>query len=97
MGAKLLREYQDKNQMLRPGKPFAAPWIVLNGVSSWNMQFYSEVLLGAFCSWYSGDTLPKPCRLDADNANSVTYRKIGHCFDKTVGSGEPPLVMGHIA
>lgn len=64
LGYKLQEEFIAKGDAVKPEKPRAFPWIVLNGFSSLKNIMYKQNLLMAFCFWYSGDPVPKPCRLE---------------------------------
>jgi len=85
LGWKLQKGFIAKGDAAKPDKPLAVPWIVLNEVSSQKAQIYEQNLLWALCSWYSGDPVPKPCRLEnlfRDNGNDeyvMRDRNFGWC------------------
>jgi len=84
LGWKLQEEFMAKGDAAKPEKPWYGPWLVLNGISTSKSIMYKNNLLWALCSWYSGDPVPKPCRLEnlfRDNGNEyvMTDRNFGWC------------------
>uniref|UniRef100_A0A914CN99 Gamma-interferon-inducible lysosomal thiol reductase n=1 Tax=Acrobeloides nanus TaxID=290746 RepID=A0A914CN99_9BILA len=61
-GDKMQQEDAKKTDNIWPDKHEYVPWLVFNGVSLKNAQFFIKNLPSAICEWYVGDRPPSACR-----------------------------------
>lgn len=61
LGDELQMEMAKKTEDIWPEKHDFVPWIVVNDVSTTNMQINQDNLLNVLCTWFRGATKPKGC------------------------------------
>lgn len=62
-GDELQSRMADRTEGIRPEKHTYVPWLVMNNVSTMQMQLYFglEGIFYLLCGWYKGSTTPKNC------------------------------------
>jgi len=78
-GDKMQQEDAKKTDNVWPDKHEYVPWLLFNGVSLKNAQFFVNDLPSAICEWYVGDRPPSACR-GIGRGSGFRNKNLGVCL-----------------
>jgi interferon gamma-inducible protein 30 len=61
LGVQLQIEAANKTAAVQPQQHTGVPWILVNDVSTSNLQAYQDALFSVLCAWYQGPSAPRFC------------------------------------